>query len=211
MYVLNGVLMALFDRSRTGKGMAFEVSLFDSISEWMSYPAYYTQGAGKRPRRTGAKHATIAPYGPFRVGDGATIFLGVQNEREWESLCLAVLGDPELAADPRFRGNAHRLEHRAELEARIEARFASLTGEEAIARLDAAGIANAHMNDVEAFLAHPQLRARGRVTQVDTPVGPLMSFLPAVTIPGMTPVMGPVPAVGEHTKALLAEIGLGSA
>jgi itaconate CoA-transferase len=208
MYILNGVLMALFNRERTGKGVAFEVSLFDSMAEWMSYPAFYTEGAGKPLRRTGTRHATIAPYGPFRAGDGRTVFFGIQNAREWDAFCAQVLDDPALAADPRFCTNPQRMENRDVLEALIEQHFAAMTSEQVLQRLDQAAIANAHMNTVEAFLEHPQLHQRGRVTQVGSPSGPLTSFLPPVTIPGVMPVMGPVPAVGEHTQAILAELGL---
>jgi crotonobetainyl-CoA:carnitine CoA-transferase CaiB-like acyl-CoA transferase len=209
MYVLNGILMALFNRERTGEGMAFEVSLFDSMSEWMSYPAFYTEGAGKPLRRTGTRHATIAPYGPFKTGDGRVVFFGIQNEREWAALCAQVLGDAALASDPRFNSNPQRLQNRDALEALIEQRFAPLTSEGVLERLDQAAIANAHMNTVEAFLEHPQLHERQRVRKVGSPHGPVTGFLPAVTIPGTAPVMGPVPAVGEHTGAILAELGLG--
>jgi itaconate CoA-transferase len=208
MYVLNGVLMALFNRSRTGKGIAFEVSLFDSITEWMSYPALYTEGAGKPPRRTGTRHATIAPYGPFRVGDGRTVFFGVQNEREWQALCSRVLDNPALATDPRFCTNPLRMENGDVLKAMIEQHFSTMTIDRAIELLDSAAVANAQMNTVEMFLAHEQLRSRGRVKTVGSPTGPLTSFLPAVTIPGLTPVMSPVPAVGEHSEAILTELGL---
>jgi crotonobetainyl-CoA:carnitine CoA-transferase CaiB-like acyl-CoA transferase len=208
MYVLNGVLMALFNRSRTGRGLAFQVSLFDAITEWMSYPALYAEATGAPPRRAGMRHATIAPYGPFRAGDGKTVFFGIQNEREWRALCAGVLGDAALAADPRFCTNPLRLANRDALEALIEARFAPLTAAEVIGRLERAAIANARLNEVRDFLAHEQLHARGRVTRVGSPRGPLTSFLPAVTIPGMAPVMGPVPAVGAHTEAILAELGL---
>jgi itaconate CoA-transferase len=208
MYILNGVLMALFNRERTGKGMAFEVSLFDSMTEWMSYPAYYTEGAGKSLVRTGTRHATIAPYGPFKTGNGRVVFFGIQNEREWAALCAQVLDDAVLASDPRFCTNPQRMLNRDVLEALIEQHFLSMTGEQVIERLDAASIANADMNTVETFLRHPQLHARDRVQTVGSPDGPLMSFLPAITIPGVTPVMGDIPAVGEHTDAILAELGL---
>jgi crotonobetainyl-CoA:carnitine CoA-transferase CaiB-like acyl-CoA transferase len=208
MYILNGVLMALFNRERTGKGMAFEVSLFDSMTEWMSYPAYYTEGAGKPLARTGTRHATIAPYGPFKTGNGRVVFFGIQNEREWTALCAQVLEDAALADDPRFCSNPQRMQNRDVLEALIEQHFASLTGEQVIERLDAASIANADMNTVETFLRHPQLHARDRVQTVGSPNGPLMSFLPAITIPGVSPVMGDIPAVGEHTDAILTELGL---
>jgi itaconate CoA-transferase len=208
MYILNGVLMALFNRERTGKGTAFEVSLFDSMTEWMSYPAYYTEGAGKPLVRTGTRHATIAPYGPFRAGDGGVVFFGIQNEREWIALCSQVLDDAALASDPRFCDNPRRMQNRDALQALIERHFEPLTGEQVIERLDSAAIANANLNTVEAFLEHPQLHARGRVRKVNSPNGPLTSFLPAITIPGVTPVMGDIPAIGAHTDAILTELGL---
>ena len=208
MYIVNGVLMALFNRERTGKGMAFEVSLFNSMTEWMSYPAYYTDGAGKPLVRTGTRHATIAPYGPFRTGGGGVVFFGIQSEREWIALCTQVLDDASFAGDPRFSTNPQRMQNRDELEALIEAKFAALSADQVIQRLDAAAIANANMNTVESFLRHPQLRERGRVRQVGSPNGPLMSFLPAITIPGTTPVMGSIPAVGEHTDSIMAELGV---
>jgi len=208
MYIVNGVLMALFNRERTGNGMAFEVSLFDSMTEWMSYPAYYTHGAGKPLIRTGTRHATIAPYGPFRAGDGGVVFFGIQNEREWAALCAQVLEDAALAGDPRFHSNPQRLQNRDALEALIEQKFEKLSAAQVLQRRDDAAIANANMNTVETFLRHPQLHARGRVGEVGSPNGPLMSFLPAITIPGVTPVMGDIPAVGAHTEAILAELGL---
>jgi crotonobetainyl-CoA:carnitine CoA-transferase CaiB-like acyl-CoA transferase len=200
--------MALFNRERTGNGVAFEVSLFDSMTEWMSYPAYYTDGAGKPLVRTGTRHATIAPYGPFRCGDGRVVFFGIQNEREWTALCAQVLEDERLAADPRFCTNPQRMQNRDILETLIEQKFEKLSAEQVLQRLDDAAIANANMNTVEAFLRHPQLHARDRVHKVGSPNGPLMSFLPAITIPGVSPVMGDIPAVGEHTDAILAEFGL---
>jgi crotonobetainyl-CoA:carnitine CoA-transferase CaiB-like acyl-CoA transferase len=200
--------MALFNRERTGKGMAFEVSLFDSMTEWMSYPAYYTDGAGKPLVRTGTRHATIAPYGPFRCGDGRIVFFGIQNEREWIALCAQVLDDAALAGNPRFCTNPQRMQNRDALEALIEQHFAKFSADQVLQRLDDAAIANANMNTVESFLRHPQLHARHRVQQVGSPNGPLMSFLPAITIPGVEPVMGDIPAVGEHNEAILAELGL---
>jgi itaconate CoA-transferase len=208
MYVLNGVLMALFNRERTGKGMAFEVSLFDSMTEWMSYPAYYTEGAGKPLARTGTRHATIAPYGPFKCGDGHVVFFGIQNEREWTALCAQVLDDAALANDPRFLGNPQRMKNRDTLEALIEGHFSKFTAAEVMQRLDDASIANASMNTVEAFLDHPQLRKRNRVRKVGSPNGPLTSFLPAITIPGTMPVMGDIPAVGQHNDKIFSELGL---
>ncbi len=208
MYILNGVLMALYNRERTGRGMAFEVSLFDSIAEWMSYPAYYTHGTGRRPARTGLRHATIAPYGPFRAGDGKAVFFGIQNDREWKGFCAQVLGDGAVAADPRFAANPDRVANRDALQALIEERFAALSSDDVVRLLDGAGIANARMNDVKDFLDHPQLHARGRVREVASPTGRHPSFLPPITIPGLTPRMDPIPAVGEHNAAILDELGL---
>jgi itaconate CoA-transferase len=207
MYALNGILMALYHRERTGEGTAFEVSLFDSMTEWMSYPAYYTTGAGKPLVRTGPRHATIVPYGPFRAGDGRTVFFGIQNAREWTAFCALVLDDPTLENDPRFATNPLRLAHRAEIEALIEARFAAWTSDEVLARLDAAAIANARMNTVEEFVRHPQIVARERTREIGSSSGPLTTFLPAITIPGVEPVMGAVPDVGQHTARILAELG----
>ncbi|RQM45257.1 CoA transferase [Paraburkholderia bannensis] len=206
MYTLNGILMGLHQRARTGRGMAFEVSLFDAMTEWMSYPAYYTRGRGEPVPRSGARHATIAPYGPFAAGDGKTVFFGVQNEREWRSFCEVVLGDASVATDPRYVTNSLRLANRDALERGITERFAAWTSDEVLARLDRAAIANGKMNDVEALLEHPQLVERDRYRSVDTERGAMDMFLPAVTIAGVEPVMGPVPAVGEHTESILAEL-----
>lgn len=208
MYVLQGVLMALYRRERTGKGMAFEVSLFDAITEWMGYPALYTKGAGKPLRRTGARHASISPYGPFTCGDGKVVFFGIQNEREWAAFCAEVMNDPALTTDPRYASTGKRLENRDALEAHIERHFAAFTSEQVLALLDKAAIANAHMNTVEAFIEHPQLHTRGRVRTVGSAHGEQPSYLPAVTVPGMRPVMGPVPALGQHNDQILAELGL---
>lgn len=208
MYVLNGVLMALYRREKTGKGTAFQASLFDSITDWMSYPAYYTHSTGKPLPRTGAKHATIAPYGPFRVGDGKTIFFGIQNDREWRALCDVVLGDPNLADHPLYRTNPLRMQNRDALQRHIEDCFATKTSEQALRLLDEASIANANMNSVESFLQHEQLCDRGRVRTVTTPCGPVMSFLPALTIPGVSPRMDGVPALGQHNRSILDELGL---
>ncbi|WP_321964550.1 CaiB/BaiF CoA-transferase family protein [Paraburkholderia sp. J7] len=206
MYTLNGILMGLHQRARTGRGMAFEVSLFDAMTEWMSYPAYYTRGRGEPVPRSGARHATIAPYGPFATGDGKTVFFGIQNEREWQSFCAVVLGDAAIATDARYVTNSLRLANRDALERAITERFAAWTSDEVLARLDRAAIANGKMNDVEALLDHPQLVERQRYRSVETERGAMDMFVPPVTIAGVEPVMGPVPAVGQHTEAILAEL-----
>lgn len=206
MYALNGILMGLHQRARTGRGMAFEVSLFDALTEWMSYPAYYTRGRGEPVPRSGARHATIAPYGPFATGDGKTVFFGIQNEREWQSFCATVLGDAGIATDARYASNSLRLANRDALERTITERFAAWSSDEVLARLDRAAIANGKMNDVDALLAHPQLVERRRYRSVATERGAMDMFLPAVTIAGIEPVMGAVPAVGQHTESIMAEL-----
>jgi itaconate CoA-transferase len=207
MYAYSGILAALFRRERTGEGAAIEVSLFEALAEWMGFPAYFTMYGGKEPPRTGASHAAIAPYGPFECGDGEVIFLGIQNEREWERFCEAVLEQPALANDERFASNSERVENRDDLHQEIEAILEELSSQEAIERLDDAKIANARMRTVRDFLEHPQLEARGRWREVGSPVGPLRALLPPAIMDGEEPVMAPIPEVGEHTDKILAELG----
>ena len=210
MYAYTGVLTALFHRERTGEGAAFEVSLLEALGEWMGFPAYFTAYGGKQPPRTGASHAAIAPYGPFEVGDGKVVFLGLQNEREWARFCELVLGRQELASDPRFDTNSKRVENGEELDEAIEGAFGDLSSEEVISRLDEARIANARMRTVQEFVDHPQLEARGRWREVGSPAGPIRTLIPPVTMQGVESVMRPIPEVGEHTNTILAEIGLES-
>ncbi len=207
MYAYSGILAALLKRGRTGEGAILEVSLFEALAEWMGFPAYYTLYGGKEPPRTGASHAAIAPYGPFECGDGEVIFLGIQNEREWERFCEVVLGQPALAGDERFASNSERVENKDVLHGEIEGILKELSSEEAIERLDGAKIANARMRTVRNFLDHPQLEARGRWREVGSPVGPLRTLLPPATMDGAEPVMTPIPEVGEHTGKILAELG----
>ena len=208
MYTYTGILTALFQRERTGSGAAFEVSLLEALGEWMGFPAYFTAYGGSQPPRTGASHAAIAPYGPFEAGDGKVVFLGLQNEREWVRFCEGVLERPELATDPRFDSNSGRVENGEELDEAIEGVFKDLSSEEVISRLDGAGIANARMRTVKEFLDHPQLEARDRWREVGSPAGPLRALVPPVTMQGVESVMNRVPEVGEHTDAILGEIGL---
>lgn len=207
MYAFSGILTALYQRERTGKGTVLEVALFEALGEWMNYPAYFTAYSGTPPARTGSSHATIAPYGPFRAGDDKLVLLGVQNEREWVRFCTIVLEQPEVAADPRFSGNARRIEHRNDLHALVDAVFRQLSAEQIVARLEQAHIANAHINSMQEFWEHPQLEARQRWREVDSPVGPLRAMLPPVTMNGLEPRMDPIPAVGEHTEQILRSIG----
>jgi len=207
MYACQGILTALFARTTTGRGAAIEVSLFDALAEWMSPQAFYTAGRGAPPPRSGPDHASIAPYGLFDTRDGDPIYVGVQNAREWTRFCGDVLRQPDLADDARFRTNALRVEHRPALHAAIEAVFAALPAAEVRARLDAARIASARMNDMAGFLAHPQLADRDRWRDVDSPAGPIRALAPPVLMDGVDPVMGPVPALGAHTDAILREFG----
>jgi crotonobetainyl-CoA:carnitine CoA-transferase CaiB-like acyl-CoA transferase len=202
MYAYSGVLTALYERERTGRGSSFEVSLLDALGEWMTQPYLYTVYGGQEPRRTGARHASISPYGPYRDGQ---VFLGLQNEREWAVLCEKVLDRPELVTDPRFATNPDRVAHDAELTAIIEDVLAPMAPDEVVARLDAAGIASARLRTPAEFAAHPQLEARDRWREAGTPAGPVRALLPPVTVPGREAVMGAVPALGQHTEAVLAE------
>lgn len=207
MYAYSGILTALLMRNQTGEGTALEVSLFEALAEWMGYPAYYTAYGGSAPERTAGRHAVIAPYGPFTSGDGKIVYLGIQNEREWRSFCETVLRQPKLAADPRFASNSSRVQNRAELEALIVAAFRPLSSEAVSQRLEEARIAHARLNSVEEFLEHPQLAARSRWQQIDSPVGELRALVPPVTMDSVEPVMGAVPALGQHTEAILKELG----
>jgi itaconate CoA-transferase len=202
MYAYSGVLTALYERERTGRGSSLEVSLLDALGEWMSQPYYYTVYGGQDVRRSGARHASISPYGPYL---GGRVFLGLQNDREWAVLCERVLGRPDLVTDERFATNPDRVAHDDELTTIIEAALGSMTPDEVVARLDAVGIASARLRTPTEFAAHPQLAARDRWREVDTPAGPVRALLPPVTVPGRQAAMGGVPALGQHTESVLAE------
>ena len=210
MYAYSGVLTALLRRATTGEAAPVRVSLFEALAEWMGAPAYYTRYGGRQPARMGVEHATIAPYGPFPVADG-TVLLAVQNDREWSALCTELIGQPALAADPRFALNSARVARRAEVNALVGAPLAALPGDAALARLDAAGIAAARINQVGDFLAHPVLAARDRWRPVAVPGGMVDALIPPASLDGVEPVMGPVPAAGQHTDAILRELGRGDA
>ncbi|HWI37111.1 MAG TPA: CaiB/BaiF CoA-transferase family protein [Burkholderiales bacterium] len=207
MYAFSSILAALLRRLRTGEGATLDITMFEALGEWMGFPAYFTAYGGRAPERSGAHHATIAPYGPFRTGDGSTVFLSVQNEREFARFCEIVLGDASLASDPRFSTSPARLANRAALHEHIDGVFSRLTGDEVIKRLEAADIANARLNTMEEFWRHPQLAARERWTSVGSPAGPIDALKPPFNLSGFEPRMEPVPAVGEHTRKVLAEIG----
>jgi len=210
MYAYTNILAALIQRGKTGQGATIEVSMLEALAEWMGYPMYYAYDGAPPPARAGASHATIFPYGPFPAGDGSVVILGLQNEREWAAFCDAVLHQPALKQDARFDSNARRAANREALTDLITAAFAGLTGDAVIARLDAAGIANARMNDMAGLWDHAQLRARDRWREVGSPAGPIPALLPPGGFDGYAPRMDPVPALGEHTDTVLSGLGFSS-
>jgi itaconate CoA-transferase len=207
MYAFSAVLAALVRRLRTGEGATLDITMFEALGEWMGFPALFTAYGGSPPPRSGAFHATIVPYGPFRAGDGGTVFLSIQNEREFARFCEVVLQNKVLAQDPRFSSGPARQQNRAALHAEIENMFSNLDSKALVARLETAGIANAKLNDMEEFWRHPQLQARGRWAKVASPAGALDLLKPPFNIDGMTPRLDPVPALGEHSDAILHELG----
>jgi crotonobetainyl-CoA:carnitine CoA-transferase CaiB-like acyl-CoA transferase len=208
MYAYSGVLSALIQRGRTGKGDVLEISMLEALGEWMSQPYLYAEYGGEQQPRSGAQHATIAPYGPFNTNDG-TVFFGIQNEREWAKFCEIVLQDQSVATDARFNAGAIRVQNRPALHARIDEVFSTLSSADALARLDEAGIANAQLRDMRQFSAHPQLEARDRWREVTLPNGETArSLIPPVTAGSYDAQMGAIPALGAHTDAVLKEFGL---
>jgi itaconate CoA-transferase len=206
MYAYSGVLTALYDRERTGLGTTVQVAMIDALSEWMTQPAYFSHYGGEPPRRTGARHPSISPYGPFAAADGS-VFFGIQNEREWLVFCRDILGRADLATDPRFASNPERSARNDELAAIIEDSFAGRSADEVSEALEAAGIASARLRMPGELPRHPELRARGRWRPVGSPGGDIDALLPPVQTAGQEPVMGAVPALGEHTEAVRAEFG----
>ncbi len=207
MYAYSGILAALLQRAQTGKGSRIDVSMFESTVEWTSFPLYYAFDDAPPPQRIGASHATIFPYGPFPTGGGGSVMLGVQNEREWAVFCHNVLGHKELALDERFDSNSKRLANREALQAMIVGCFAHLTQEQVTGRLDAAGIANARVNTMRDVWEHPQLKVRDRWTYVETSAGRIPALLPPGSSSEFSPCLGAVPSLGQHTDAILKELG----
>ena len=203
MYAYSGILAALLRREKTGEGATLDISMLEALGEWMGFPAYFAGYGGEEPKRSGASHAAIAPYGPFECGDGESVFLGIQNEREWEKFCEQVLESPELADEARFTTNSERVANWEALHEEIEGAFEHFTEKEAIVRLEEAGIANARLRTVRQFLDHPQLKTRGCWREVESPAGPLWALLPPATPAGVEPIMAPIPRVGEHTRKIL--------
>jgi itaconate CoA-transferase len=207
MYAYSNILTALIQRTRTGRGCRIDLSMLESMVEWMSHAMYYAFEGAQPPARAGATHATIYPYGPFPTGDRKTVMLGLQNEREWLGFCQHVLKRPELANDERFVTNSKRSAERGILHSIIVEIFAALSAEQVIARLEIARIANARMNDMHDVWDHPQLRARARWSQIATPAGTIPALLPPGTTDYFSPRMGSVPALGQDTDSILTELG----
>jgi itaconate CoA-transferase len=207
MYAFSSILAALYRREREGTGATLDITMFESLGEWMGFPAHFTAYGGEPPPRSGAHHATIVPYGPFRAGDGGTVFLSIQNEREFERFCEQVLGDGALARDPRFRSGPARTENRDAMHAEIDRAFAGLSADQVIEKLDHAEIANARLNSMQEFWDHPQLTARDRWRVVGTPAGPIDAMKPPFNLDGFEPRMDGVPSLGAHSRAILSELG----
>jgi itaconate CoA-transferase len=206
VYATIGTLAALYERRGDGQGRIVETSLFDALSEWMGYPAYYTLYSGEPPARAGVRHATVVPYGSYRCADGA-VLLAVQTEAQWQAFCKTVCGHPEWESDERFTAAASRRVNRVALEGMIEEIFATLSRAEVVRRLEGADVPFGSLNEVAEFIAHPQLAARERWREVDSPVGPLRAIVPPVDLEGMPPHMGAVPEVGSHSDEILAALG----
>ena len=209
MYAYSGILAALLQRGQTGVGTRVEVTMLESLTEWMSYPLNFSHYGGQPPQRSGLTHPTIAPYGQYRAGDGKSVIFGLQNDREWADFCNTVLQRPDLVGDARFAKNVLRVQNRAELDSVLATCFAPLSREQLLQRLDEGGIANAPLAEPDDVWAHPQLQARQRWREVQTPHGAVQALVPPASLQGTEPVMGAVPALGEHTDAILQELGFG--
>jgi itaconate CoA-transferase len=207
MYAFSSILAALLRRERSGEGATIEVTMLEALGEWMGFPALFTAYGGTPPPRSGAHHATIVPYGPFRAGDGQTVFLAVQNEREFAQFCDVVLKRPALKNDARFSSSPARQENRGAMHAEVDKVFSKLKAREIVERLEAADIANARLNEMGEFWRHPQLAARARWAKVGSPAGELDLLKPPFNLSGFEPRMDPVPALGEHGRVILTELG----
>ena len=206
MYAYSGILTALYTRQQTGKGVVVEISMLEALGEWLGFPLYYTMHSGAAPARSGARHATIAPYGPFSAADGEVVYIGIQNEREWDRFCKEVLQSALLSCDSRFESNIKRIENTLALDREIEYVFSTLSVAEIVRRLNGASIANARLNSIEQFSSHEQLQSRARWQEVDSSVGPLRSLIPPVNIEGVVPRMDRIPDLGQHTDCILQEL-----
>ena len=210
MYAYTNILTAIIQRGKTGQGSHIDISMLEAMAEWMSYPMYYGYDGASPPARTGSSHATIFPYGAFETGDGKSVFIGLQNEREWTIFCDQILDQPALDKDPRFAQNHLRLKNKTALNEIMHKIFAKLTAEQLVAKLDAASIANARMNDIAGLWDHKQLKARNRWQQIDSPAGPIPAMKPPGGLHGLEPDIGPIPDVGQHSANILNELGYSS-
>jgi itaconate CoA-transferase len=210
MYAMSSVLAALYRRQAEGVGATLDITMFESLGEWMGFPGYFTAYGGEAPPRTGASHATIVPYGPFKAGDGGTVFLSIQNEREFERFCEVVLENSSLARDQRFSSGPLRTENRNAMHEEIHRVFSKLSAKQVIERLENADIANAKLNSMQEFWDHPQLEARDRWREVGSPAGPIDAMKPPFNIDGFEPRMEAVPALGAHSQGILSELGFTS-
>jgi itaconate CoA-transferase len=211
MYAMSSILAALLRREREGVGATLDITMFEALGEWMGFPAYFSAYGGTPPPRSGAYHATIVPYGPFHAGDGKTVFLSIQNEREFARFCTEVLGDAALAKDPRFSSSPARMHNREAMHAQIERVFGKLTAAQVEQRLEAAGIANARLNTMQEFWEHPQLAARDRWREVGTSAGAVRAAKPPFNLSDFEPRMDDIPALGAHSRGILAELGYSGA
>ena len=211
MYAFSSILAALYRKAQTGVGATLDITMFESLGEWMGFPANFSAYGGEAPPRSGAHHATIAPYGPFKAGDGTNVFLAVQNDREFERFCDSVLGNKDLALDSRFSSGYSRAKNRNAVHAEVDRVFSQLSAGQILARLEKADIANAKLNSMQEFWDHPQLEARDRWRDVDTPAGPIQAMKPPFNLDGFEPRMDPVPALGAHGRAILSELDFSAA
>jgi len=211
MYAFSSILAALYRRQAEGAGATLDITMFESLGEWMGFPAYFTAYGGEAPPRSGAHHATIVPYGPFKAGDGGTVFLSIQNEREFERFCEVVLERKDLSLDTRFSTGPSRAKNRSAMHEEIGRVFSKLTAEKILERLEKADIANAKLSSMQEFWDHPQLEARERWREVGTPAGPVNAMKPPFNLDGFEPRMDAVPALGAHSRAILSELGFSSA
>jgi itaconate CoA-transferase len=206
MYAYSNILAALIERGITGKGKRIDVSMLESMVEWMGYPLYYTINGESSPPRTGAAHATIYPYGPFPTGDQKQVILGVQNDREWLTFCEIVLNEPQLSQDSRFSTNSLRSKNRNTLQQIIEQKFELWTQSEICQRLENAKIANAYVNDIQDLWQHPQLKARQRWIEVDSPVGKIPALKPVGLTDENDFKIQAIPYLGQHNQTILSEL-----
>jgi itaconate CoA-transferase len=206
MYAFGSVLAALYHRQRTGRGAWLEVTLLDALTEWVSNALYLDLHGGVPPVRVAFAHPTLAPYGRYACADG-DIAIGVQNDREWVRLATVLLERPELGSDERYATNIARTARREEVDRMVGEAVGRLSEAEAIERLEEAGVAYGRLNDMAHLAQHPQFAARGRWTDVEVPGGRARALRPPLALDGRDAPMDAVPALGQHTDAVLGWLG----